>query len=78
VTPEAIEAHLGLARELIGEALAWQRDGPPRSPASGDELIDALGIEEGPELGRILTELAAAAFAGEISTREEAIEHARH
>jgi poly(A) polymerase len=77
VTPEAIETHLDLARELIGEALAWQIEGPPRSPASGDELMAALGLEEGPLLGELLGELAAAAFAGEVSSREEAIAMAR-
>jgi poly(A) polymerase len=76
VTPEAMQAHLGLAREVIGDALRWQRDGPARSPASGDELIAALGVAEGPELGDVLRDLAAAAFAGEITTKDQAIQRA--
>ena len=75
--PQAIEAHLDLAREMIGEALAWRESGPPRAPIRGDELAAELGIEPGPELGRLLRELAAAAFAGEANTREEAVAHAR-
>jgi hypothetical protein len=73
---EAIEAHLGLARKMIGEALAW-RESPPGPPIRGDELAAELGIEPGPELGRLLGELRAAAFADEATTRDEAIAHAR-
>jgi poly(A) polymerase len=71
--PEAIDAHLELAREMIGEALAWRRDGPPPPPIRGDELAVELGIEPGPELGRLMTEIEAAQFAGEVKTREEAL-----
>ena len=52
---------------MIGEALAWRRSGPPRSPIRGDELASELGIEPGPELGRLLGEIEAAVFAGEVS-----------
>ncbi len=38
---EAIDAHLELAREMIGEALAWREAGPPRPPIRGDELAAA-------------------------------------
>jgi poly(A) polymerase len=36
-----------------------------------------MGIEPGPELGELLAELEAAQYAGEVSTREEAVELAR-
>jgi hypothetical protein len=72
----AITRHVELARLLIGEALQWFED-PPRPPVRGDELTLALGIRPGPELGRILRELEEASYVGEISTRTEAIEHAR-
>jgi poly(A) polymerase len=74
---EAIEAHLRLAREMLAAALDWRRDGPPRPLVRGDELATALGIAEGPELGTLLAELEAAQYAGEVKTREEAIDHAR-
>jgi putative nucleotidyltransferase with HDIG domain len=77
-TEEAIEAHLGLAREMLAAALDWRRDGPPEPLLRGDELAAALGIEAGPELGALLAELEAAQYAGEIGTREEALERARH
>jgi putative nucleotidyltransferase with HDIG domain len=72
-SPEMIAAHLELAREVLPAALEWHRHGPPRVPIPGDELAAAIGIEPGPELGRLLDELEAAAFTGEVSTREQAI-----
>jgi poly(A) polymerase len=72
----AIARHLALARQLLGEALAW-RSGPPRPPVRGDELARAVGLRPGRELGRILAELEEASFAGEITSREQAIAFAR-
>ena len=74
---EAVDAHLELASEMVAEALAWRRAGPTRSPIPGDELASELGIEPGPELGSLLGEIKASVFAGEVSTREEAIDLAR-
>jgi poly(A) polymerase len=76
-TEEAIEAHLKLAREMLAAALDWRRQGPPRPLLRGGELAAELGIAPGPELGELLAELEAAQYAGEISSREEAIERAR-
>ncbi len=70
----ATEAHLELARELMDAALDWREHGPPRLPLRGDELAAELGITPGPELGRLLGVLEEAAYAGEASTRAEAIE----
>ena len=72
----AIARHLELARELLGEALAW-REARPRPPVRGDELARAVGLRPGPELGQILSELEEARFAGEISSPEQAIDRAR-
>jgi putative nucleotidyltransferase with HDIG domain len=76
-TEEAIEAHLALARQMLAAALEWRRDGPPEPLLRGDELASELGIEPGPELGDLLAELEAAQYAGEVSTREQAVERAR-
>jgi poly(A) polymerase len=75
--PEAVDAHLELAREMIAEALAWRRSGPPHAPIRGDELASELGIEPGPALGRLIGEIEAAVFTGEVSTREDAVALAR-
>lgn len=73
VRERAIESHMALARELVGEALAW-RDAPPRAPVRGDELTQELGIRPGRELGRVLEELREASFAGEVHTRKQSLE----
>ena len=74
---EMIEAHLALVREVLPAALAWHRDGPPRAPISGDQLAAAVGIEPGPELGRLIGAVEAAVFTGEVETADDAIAVAR-
>jgi hypothetical protein len=76
-TEEAIEAHLALARQMLAAALDWRRQGPPRPLVRGDELATEFDLAPGPELGELLAELEAAQYAGEISTRAEAVERAR-
>jgi tRNA nucleotidyltransferase/poly(A) polymerase len=74
---ESIDKHLELAREVLPQALDWHAGGGPVPLVRGDELAAALGIAPGPELGRLLEELRAALFAGEVATREDALELAR-
>jgi poly(A) polymerase len=74
---QATTVHLELARELMTAALDWREHGPPRAPVRGDELAEELGIEPGPELGRLLGELEQAVYVGGVSTREQAIALAR-
>jgi poly(A) polymerase len=74
---ESIDAHMRLARPLLTDALSWRTDGPPPPLWRGDELAAALHIPTGPQLGEILRELAAAQYAGEVSTPEQALAHAR-
>ncbi|MEX2106591.1 MAG: HD domain-containing protein [Solirubrobacterales bacterium] len=77
-SPEMVEAHLTLAREMVGAALDWRRDGPPPPLVRGDELATEVGIEEGPQLGELMAELEAAQYAGEVADRAAALEHARN
>ncbi|HWC08795.1 MAG TPA: HD domain-containing protein, partial [Solirubrobacterales bacterium] len=77
-SPEMVEAHLSLAREMIAAGLDWRREGPPAPLLRGDELAVELGIEPGPELGKAMAELEAAQYSGEIADREAAVEHARN
>ncbi len=76
-TEEMIEAHLGLAREMLSAALDWRRAGPPAPLLRGDEMATKLGIAEGPEVGELLAELEAAQYAGEVSTSDEALQLAQ-
>jgi poly(A) polymerase len=76
-SPEMVEAHLTLAREMIAAGLDWHRDGPPKPLLRGDEVALELEVEEGPELGELMAELEAAQYAGEVTDRAEALEHLR-
>jgi poly(A) polymerase len=73
----ATEAHLALAGDLMSAALDWREHGPPRLPVRGDDLVREVGVKPGPELGRLLAELAEAVYAGEVDTPEQALEWAR-
>jgi putative nucleotidyltransferase with HDIG domain len=73
---EHVRAHLEVATQLAAEALEWRR-AAPIAPVNGEDLMLALGLEPGPQVGRLLEQLREAAFAGEVKTRDEAIELAR-
>jgi putative nucleotidyltransferase with HDIG domain len=73
----AIAAHLDLAREVLEHAFALRADGPRPPLIPGDELAAELGIRPGPQLGELLRALDEDRYAGEISTREEAVARAR-
>jgi putative nucleotidyltransferase with HDIG domain len=74
---EAIAKHLELAQELLREALAWRASGRNAPLVRGDELVSELAIEPGPRLGKVLAQLEEDRFAGQISTRTEALARAR-
>jgi poly(A) polymerase len=74
---EAIARHLELARQVLSEALARRAAGPLPPLVRGDELATELGIARGPRLGELLAMIAEARFAGEVSTRDEALALAR-
>jgi poly(A) polymerase len=74
---EAVIAHLAVARGMLGDALRWRAEGPPRPLLRGDELARELGIPTGPRIGALLEELTAAQYAGELDSRERALEYAR-
>ncbi len=74
---EAIAEHMLVARQLLEAGLGWHADGPPRPLLRGDELAAELGIATGPRVGELLEALAEAQYAGEVLTREQALDHAR-
>lgn len=74
VPEAAIEGHLELAREMIGEIVALERNGAPDPLLTGGEIAAELGLS-GAAIGEAVGELAAAQFAGEVETREQALEH---
>jgi poly(A) polymerase len=74
---ESIDAHIGVARGLLADALRWRAAGPPAPLLRGDDLIVELTVPKGPQVGWLLRELAEAQYAGELSTREQALAYAR-
>jgi tRNA nucleotidyltransferase/poly(A) polymerase len=70
---EAIARHVELAREVLPEALAWRAQGRREALVRGDRLAAELQIADGAQIGRLLTAIDEARFAGEVSTREEAL-----
>ncbi len=75
--PGMVAGHLELASQMVGYALDWELNGPPKQFLPGNELARELGIEPGPRLGEVMKELAAARYSGEINDATEAVEHAR-
>jgi poly(A) polymerase len=73
----AIERHLDLADEMLGEALRRQDLLAEEPLVRGDDLARELGIDPGPRLGHLIERLHEARFAGEIATRDEAVQLAR-
>ena len=65
-------AFLG-AGELSGAVEEARRDDPAEPLVRGDEL----GLPPGPEIGRLLGEIAEERAAGTIATKEEALDYAR-
>ena len=59
------------ARRLLGAG------GPAAAAARRCRAAEALGIEQGPELGRLIAELEADAYAGDLVDRDAAIGRAR-
>jgi poly(A) polymerase len=74
---ESIARHVAVAGPLLGAALRWRAEGPPLPLLRGDELARELGIVPGPALGQLIEELAGAQYAGEVTTREQALRRAR-
>jgi poly(A) polymerase len=73
----AIGAHIELAREVLGPALARRAEGPLAPLLRGDELARELGMRPGRELGELLAQLEEDRFAGAVRTREDALKRAR-
>lgn len=74
---EAIARHLEVALPMLDDALAWRAEGPPAPLVRGNQLARTLGLRPGRRLGELLDGIAEAQYAGEVRTREQAIDEAR-
>lgn len=72
----AIAAHAETADEMLGFAFAERAAGRRIPLIRGDELAAELGLEPGPRLGELLAQLEEDRFAGEVTTREDALARA--
>jgi putative nucleotidyltransferase with HDIG domain len=70
---ESITRHLELAREVLPAALRWRAAGPREPLVRGNVLARAIGLPDGPQVGRLLAAIDEARFAGEVATADEAI-----
>ena len=70
---QAIVAHLDVANQLIEAA----REPLPPPLVRGDELTQEAGVKPGPKIGAILAQLEEDRYAGELSTRDQALKRAR-
>lgn len=77
VVPERWESRVRVVRELLTAYFHHQEEFFPRPLVRGDELIEALGIEPGPIVGKLLHKILEAQVEREIRSKEEAIELAR-
>jgi Poly A polymerase head domain len=75
--PWSLSALAFLGATDLYEAVRAARAADPREKLLGGEDVLALGVEHGPEVGRLLDLVAEEQAAGTISTREEALELVR-
>jgi len=75
--PRQWEAHTAYTGWILQQRIERQALTKPKRLLTGNDLIADLGMTQGPELGRILAALTEAEAAGEVTTREEALEYAR-
>jgi hypothetical protein len=75
--PEHWQAHAAYTGWILRQRTEQETLVKPRRLVTGHDLMAELGVPAGPELGRVLNELAEAEAAGEIATRDQALALAR-
>ena len=74
--PDDWEGHLRAVGYILGQYAQSLEERTAVALVNGHDLMAALGISPGPQVGALLRAIQAAHSAGEISTREEALEMA--
>jgi len=69
--------HVGVVTHLIAEHEKEPQTVAPQKLLDGHDLRHALGLAPGPRLGELLEELREAQAAGEVTTREEALDYVK-
>ncbi len=69
--------HSRLAEYVLAKHFTEEKLSKPPKILDGNDIMDILGINPGPEVGKLLDELHEAQAAGEITTREQAVAYVR-
>jgi len=75
--PERWEKRVWVAKELLTAYFKHRNEFFPPPLVRGNELIEALGLEPGPIVGKLLKKIQEAQVEGEVRSKEEAIEFAK-
>ena len=76
--PAGWREHTGMVgRVLARRAEEWARPGPVKL-VDGHDLMGVFGLQPGPQLGELLEAIQEARAAGEIGTRQEALDYVRN
>lgn len=76
--PDRWRRRLEVAQTLLGHFFERRTEAVAPAPlVTGEDLMAGLGIDEGPQIGRLLKAIREAQAAGEVRTREEALRLAR-
>jgi hypothetical protein len=76
-TGQHFERHLNFLNYIMSRVVELDGRVGPRPLISGHDLINELGMESGRLVGAVLTSVLAAQSSGELTSRDEAIAHAR-
>lgn len=74
---DAVREHARLISYILHKRVEEERVVSPPKLVRGDDLIRALGLEPGPQIGELLAAIEEAQAAGEVDTPEQALAFAR-
>ncbi len=75
LTKDVMESHLEDARELLEAYFEHPEVVSPPVLLDGNDLMEAFNLEPGPRIGVLLDLLREAQAAGEVESREQALEY---
>ena len=75
--PENWRLHTGTVRYVLEEHFKRESVVPPPKLIDGNDLINVFGLVPGPRLGQLLEAVREAHAAGELTTRQEALDYVR-
>jgi hypothetical protein len=78
MTLESWRGHVAYIAHVLARRDEDASIAQPQRIVTGQDVMAALGIAPGPEVGRLLAAIEEAQGAGEVASREAAIELARH